>query len=155
MTSLAAPDGYLWCRGRSGALHFLRTAELIHESEARKVARAVGGRWASLLPGSDGWAEVVQRAAVPAGHVGVGVGAGRPPAPALRGGRPGAGASRWTGPSPSESHKVPVNAELRRAFVARVGSTPFLPMTSAAQMPRRHRRPAHGQPATSDASAAG
>lgn len=59
----AAPDGYLWCRGRSGVWHYLRAAELVHQGEARQTARSVCGLWASLLPTENAWAEVTERAA--------------------------------------------------------------------------------------------
>jgi hypothetical protein len=59
---LAAPDGYLWARGRSRVLHFLRAHELTHQGKARATARSVCGLWASLSPEEDGWAEVAQRA---------------------------------------------------------------------------------------------
>ena len=58
---LTAPDGFLWCRGHSGTWHVLRAAELVHQGAARPVARSLCGLWASLLPGQEGWAVVVQR----------------------------------------------------------------------------------------------
>lgn len=58
---LTAPDGYLWCRGRSGAWHLLTAAELAHQGAARRTARSACGLWASLLPGADGWVEVTPR----------------------------------------------------------------------------------------------
>lgn len=60
---LAAPDGYVWCRGSSGAWHFLEATEPAHQGAARTVARSVCGLVASVLPGHDGWAEMRQRAA--------------------------------------------------------------------------------------------
>jgi hypothetical protein len=66
-SGLAAPEGYLWCRGPSGATHLLRAAELVAEGrdgpEARVRARSLCGLWASLKPGENGWAEVTPRVA--------------------------------------------------------------------------------------------
>jgi hypothetical protein len=60
---LAAPDGYVWCRGAagSGSWHVLRAAELFHQGAARVTARSVCGLWASLLPAENAWAEVTPR----------------------------------------------------------------------------------------------
>jgi hypothetical protein len=62
---LAAPAGYRWCRGRSGAYHLLRAAELVHQGRGRQTARSVCGLWASLLPEENGWAEVTEQATEP------------------------------------------------------------------------------------------
>jgi hypothetical protein len=63
---LTAPDGYAWCRGRSGVWHVLRVAELVHRGTAWATARSVCGLWASLPPARavapDGWTEVTDRA---------------------------------------------------------------------------------------------
>ena len=59
---LTAPDGYRWCRGRSGLWHFLRAAELTHRGRPLTTARSVCGLWASLPPAENGWTEVTERA---------------------------------------------------------------------------------------------
>ena len=59
---LTAPDGYLWCRGRSGAWHLLRAHELAAQRAAPTTARSVCGLWASLQPAENAWTVVVQRA---------------------------------------------------------------------------------------------
>lgn len=59
---LAAPAGYLWCRGRRGLWHFLRAAELDGGGALRTTARSVCGLCSSLTPGSDGREEVRPRA---------------------------------------------------------------------------------------------
>jgi hypothetical protein len=61
---LTAPDGFLWCRGGrpDAAWHLLAAGELAQGEKPRATAQSACGLWASLLPASDGWAEVVQRA---------------------------------------------------------------------------------------------
>ena len=60
---LLAPDGFLWCRRHSGGpWHLLRAGELTHEGKPVATVRSVCALWASVLPGHEGWAEVVPRA---------------------------------------------------------------------------------------------
>jgi hypothetical protein len=59
---LAAPEGYRWCRDRSGRWHLLRAAELAHQGRPRTTARSVCGRWAALPPAADGWTEIAEQA---------------------------------------------------------------------------------------------
>jgi hypothetical protein len=61
---LTIPDGYRWCRGRSGPWHFLRAAELTHRGRPLTTARSVCDLWVSLLPAENGWTEVAERAAL-------------------------------------------------------------------------------------------
>jgi hypothetical protein len=58
---LTAPDGYRWCRDRSGRWHVLRAAELVHQGHPRTTARSVCGLWAALPPVAGGWTEVAER----------------------------------------------------------------------------------------------
>ena len=62
-SELAAPEGYLWCRGArlDATWHLLRAADFPAEGARFRSVKSVCGLWASLAPGSSGWAEVTER----------------------------------------------------------------------------------------------